>query len=64
MKKGISIAGESDLLLTGEVANIYRVHVETIRRKIRLKELQALRIGRHWRVPRAELNRIQREGGL
>jgi excisionase family DNA binding protein len=58
------IPQDPDFLLPAEVAGIYRVNVETIRRKIREKELQALKIGRHWRVPRRELARINDEGGL
>jgi excisionase family DNA binding protein len=57
-------AGLCALLLTSEVAEIYRVHVETIRRKIRSKELNAIKVGRHWRVPRAEVERINKDGGL
>lgn len=64
MNKEMSVPAVGDLLLTEEVAHIYRVHVETIRRKIREKSLAAIKIGRHWRVPRAELERIEREGGL
>jgi len=64
MQKDILVPAVGDLLLTEEVAKIYRVHVETIRRKIREKSLAGIKVGRHWRIPRTELGRIQQEGGL
>ena len=64
MSNSSANAGAGDLLLTNEVANIWRVHVETVRRAIRDKRLRAVKIGRHWRVRRGELDRIEREGGV
>ena len=64
MKESILIAGAGDLLLTDEIAQIWRVHVETVRRAIRDKRLRALKVGRHWRVPRTELDRVAKEGGV
>jgi len=56
--------GDRELLLTNEIAAIYRVNVETVRRKIREKSIVAIKFGRHWRVPRGELGRIQKAGGV
>ena len=51
-------------LLTDEVAFYYRLHPESVRRMIRSKRLHALKIGRNWRVPKTELERIAHEGGI
>lgn len=64
MKEFRAVAGAGDLLLTGEIAKDWRVHVETVRRAIRAKRIRAIKVGRHWRVRRSELDRIEREGGL
>ena len=51
-------------LLTSEFADALRVHVESVRRFIRQKRVRAIKVGRHWRIPRSELDRIQQAGGL
>jgi excisionase family DNA binding protein len=64
MSKPLSNVGVDDLLLTSEVAQSWRVHVETVRRAVRQKRLRALKVGRGWRVRQSELDRIEREGGV
>jgi len=51
-------------MLTSEFAEALRIHVESVRRFIRQGRLNAIKIGRHWRILRSELERIQREGGV
>ena len=41
-----------------EAAKILRVNKETVLRKIRLGHLKASRIGRSYRIPKSELNKI------
>jgi excisionase family DNA binding protein len=64
LKNSIAIAGPGDLLLTSEVAEGWRVNVETVRRAIREKRIRAIKVGRHWRIRRKELDRIESEGGM
>ena len=64
MKSQSGIREATDLLKANEVANIWRVHVETVRRAIRSKRLRGSKIGCHWRIRRNELDRIEREGGV
>jgi excisionase family DNA binding protein len=64
MTKVPAIADADDLLLTNEIAREWRVHVETVRRAIRQHRLRALKMGRHWRIRRSELDRVEKEGGL
>jgi len=54
----------SEHMLTSEFAEALRIHVESVRRFIRQGRLNAIKIGRHWRILRSELERIQREGGV
>ncbi len=44
-----------DILTIPEVASYLRVSARTIYRLIDRKELNAVRIGRQWRIPRAAL---------
>jgi excisionase family DNA binding protein len=37
-----------------ELARLLRVSEETIRRRCRTKEIEARKLGRIWRIPRAE----------
>ncbi|MGZ5506681.1 MAG: helix-turn-helix domain-containing protein [Limisphaerales bacterium] len=39
-----------------------RWHPESVRRAIRAGRIKAIKIGRHWRVPGAELERLMEEG--
>ena len=50
------------LLLPSEVADALRYHIESVRRAIRQGRIKAIKAGRQWRVPRAELDRLLREG--
>lgn len=43
-----------------EVASILQYDVQTIRRKIREKNIKAVKIGKEYRVSQAELDRILR----
>jgi excisionase family DNA binding protein len=54
----------SGLLLSGELAEHFRAHPETIRRKLRERRIQGIKVGRCWRVPLSEIERIEKEGGL
>ncbi len=54
--------GGSDLFLPTEVAQALRYHIESVRRAIRQGRIKAIKAGRQWRVPRAELDRLLREG--
>jgi len=51
-------------MLSGEVAAHFRAHTETIRKKLRAHRIHGIKVGRHWRVRRSELDRIESEGGL
>ena len=47
--------GEQELFTTDEAADRLRVCVRTVRRLVALDDLGAIKIGRAWRIPRAEL---------
>ena len=63
MRKEQSFDGHT-FLLTNEVAGILRIHVETVRRAIRCKRLDAIKVGRHWRVQQTEIGRINKKREL
>lgn len=50
------------LFTTDEAAELLKVHPETVRNWIRRGELVAIKIGRQWRVKRADLERIAQRG--
>lgn len=49
------------LLLPHEAAARLRIHVETVRRWLRQGKVTRLKIGRGWRIPASELERLERE---
>jgi excisionase family DNA binding protein len=51
-------------LLTAEVAEYWRCTEETVRRGLRARRINGFKIGRSWRVPRSEMERVARNGGL
>jgi excisionase family DNA binding protein len=50
-----NIFGDSDFLKVAEVAQILNVTDATVRRLIRNQELQAIMIGKRYRIPRVSL---------
>ena len=50
------------LFTTDEAAELLKVHPETVRNWIRRGDLVAIKIGRQWRVKRADLERIAERG--
>lgn len=47
--------GEADRFLTpSEAAHILRLHLQTIYRRIDAGEIHAVRVGKSYRIPRAE----------
>jgi acetyl-CoA synthetase len=51
-----------DVLTAEEAAQVLRVHTQTIKRWLADGKLKGIKIGRAWRVSRAEITRIL-EGG-
>jgi len=49
------LCSEGAYLSTAEVGSRLRFHIESVRRMIRDGRLPAIRIGKHLRVPRAEM---------
>ncbi|WP_457638410.1 helix-turn-helix domain-containing protein [Oceanithermus sp.] len=47
---------------TVEVARHFEMGASTIRRLIETGELKAIRLGRWWRIPRSELERLEKRG--
>ena len=54
----------TELLLTTEVAEILIIHPETIRRALRDRRLEGIKVGRGWRIDRSEVTRVRGQGGL
>jgi excisionase family DNA binding protein len=50
------------LFTTDEAAELLKVHPETVRNWIRSGALAAIKVGRHWRVKRVDLERIAERG--
>lgn len=50
------------LFTTDEAAELLKVHPETVRNWIRRGDLVAIKVGRHWRVKRVDLERIAERG--
>lgn len=48
----------AESLTTREVAKLLRISDETVRRQIRTGKIRAVKVGKQWLVPGAELNRI------
>jgi len=46
---------EPEFLTVEEVAKLLRISVRTVQRLLKGGELPGVRIGRQWRIPRAEL---------
>lgn len=49
------------LMTTDEVAHYLKVHRITVLRMIRRGDIAATKIGRHWRIRRAEIDRYIRQ---
>lgn len=45
---------------TKEAAQIFKCNVETIRRRIRRGEIKTIKIGRDYRIPDDEIERLKR----
>lgn len=54
--------GERDWLYLNEVADKGQMTVRVVRRLIHSGELPAVRLGRRYRVKRADFDRLMREG--
>jgi excisionase family DNA binding protein len=52
------------LVTTDELAQRLRCHTETIRRALRSGRLRGLKIGRRWRIPLGEIEKISQKGRL
>lgn len=52
----------SSLLTIDEIANTLRKSGSQIRRWARTGQINAIKIGRTWRISTAELDRVMREG--
>lgn len=50
------------LYTTNEVATILKIHVDTVRKKIRTGEIKATKVGRDYRITEEELNRLVKGG--
>ena len=46
-----------DLLTVEEVAELLKLSIPTIQRKIRAGELPAIKIGRFWRIPKKDFEK-------
>jgi len=51
-------------LTIGQFAARLNIHAESVRRWLRGGRLKGVKAGSHWRIPLAELERIQMEGGI
>lgn len=51
-----------ETLTPEQAADVLQLNPETIRRMIRRGELQAVQIGRRWRIPRAAIDRLLQGG--
>ena len=51
----VDLSGYPVMLSTEQVAEILGVHIDTVRRMIKERELPAKKLGRVWRVSRQEL---------
>ena len=55
---------EEEMLTAEEVAKIMKVHISTVRKWVRTKELKKVKIGiRGYRIRRSDLNRFIEEQG-
>ena len=57
-----SAVASDELVALSTVVQRIGVHPETVRRAIRDGRLKAVKAGKGWRIPRAELARVAREG--
>jgi excisionase family DNA binding protein len=64
MNDSITHDATGEHLTTRQFASRYQIHEETVRRMIREHRVQAVKMGRHWRVPATEFERITKEGGV
>jgi excisionase family DNA binding protein len=55
---------ELETLTTEETARILRVNIDTIRRLLRARKLPGVRIGKHWRIRRQDLDDLLKSGQL
>lgn len=53
---------KTDNFTTAEAARRLRLSVITVRRRVLAGDIRAWRLGRGWRIPRAELERIEATG--
>ena len=45
-----------------EVADIFKCHIDTIKRHIYSGDIQAVKVGRQWRISETEVERIKTQG--
>lgn len=57
-----SATEKTDNFTTAEAARRLRLSVITVRRRVLAGDIRAWRLGRGWRIPRAELERIEATG--
>lgn len=57
----VKVSDES-LFTAYEVAHLLRVTPMSVYRWIKLDKITAVKVGRSWRIPASELNRIRQEG--
>ena len=63
MKK-IFVQEPATHLTIRQVAGKLNIHSETVRRWLRESRLHGMKTGSHWRIPVAELSRVEREGAI
>lgn len=49
------------MMTTRQVAELFQVHIDTVRAWINSGDLRAIRIGQKWRIPRSEFTRYANE---
>lgn len=54
-----SASEKTDNFTTAEAARRLRLSVITVRRRVLAGDIRAWRLGRGWRIPRAEIERIE-----
>lgn len=58
----MSKGGDYMLYTTNEIATILKIHVDTVRKKIRTGDIKATKVGRDYRITEEELNRLVKGG--
>ena len=54
----------ADYLTSDQFAHRLQLHPESVRRMLRTHRLHGIKIGRGWRIPTTELERMKLAGGL